>query len=678
MKFHKKKYQSMKLQLLLVYGVLIFFISIGLGGLILQQSTEVLTNHTYDSLMNTAIQSAKVVEERISVKINTLEALAQTDTIRNNNVSVDEKLALLTKELNRTDAEILGFINKDGFLYRTDMLHMDVSYQEYFKEAMKGNVYVSTPFYSLQNNLFLAAYAVPIYNDNNQVSGVLVTYGDGFEFSNITTDIAYGEHGEAYMLDNSGNIIAHHNTDYVRDVFNFMNESKNESSEYDALKSVVSIQEYMIQGATGFGNYTLNSVDTLIGYTPIPNSNWSIGVTVPENVALQSIQSLTKYILLSTVVFLIIGLIITFYVSVRISKPIISLSKSVEQIASGDLTIELDPKLFHLRTELGILSNSILSMKNDWKNIIENISSRSETLSSLLSHVSSNMNNLNHSIEGISATTEELSASIEENAASSEELHASVLEIEQSAQFISNKASSGEDILNNLTNMSVEMKANAIRSKESALSIYSLSKHDVLTALNSAKEVKQIETLSQTILDITAQTNLLALNASIEAARAGEAGRGFSVVAEQIKKLAESSTEAATMIQEVTSTIVHAVNSLTTSSSSLLNFIDQDVMTDYKQLEENSIQYSEKTMDIQSMIQEFHTTSKQLLISVQDMGRVIQDLTLATQQEAEGSNLISGESMDILISSKEVVELAEEGSAQSSSLVNTIRHFRTQ
>lgn len=158
----------------------------------------------------------------------------------------------------------------------------------------------------------------------------------------------------------------------------------------------------------------------------------------------------------------------------------------------------------------------------------------------------------------------------------SENIAASTLDIAGSVQFITEKTSQGVITAEEIEKRAEELKNRVIESKQKAQMIFDGTKAELEKAIENAKVVEQISILSESIVHITSQTNLLALNASIEAARAGEAGRGFTVVAEEIRKLAEQSKGVVTKIQDFTVQVNDSVNHLADSSNKLLEFMPRE------------------------------------------------------------------------------------------------------
>ena len=174
------------------------------------------------------------------------------------------------------------------------------------------------------------------------------------------------------------------------------------------------------------------------------------------------------------------------------------------------------------------------------------------------------------SVQQIAAGMEEISASVEEVAAAGSE-------IVGRAQKMEGEALEGEEKVNEIRKRAEEMKASARLSKQTTNEIYQQKQQEIKLAIEEVRVVHEITKMADAISQIAAQTNLLALNAAIEAARAGEHGRGFVVVSEEVRKLAEHSAVTAGDIHQVIEKVNVAVDKLTSNVEEILKFIDEKV-----------------------------------------------------------------------------------------------------
>ena len=161
----------------------------------------------------------------------------------------------------------------------------------------------------------------------------------------------------------------------------------------------------------------------------------------------------------------------------------------------------------------------------------------------------------------------------------------------------------------------------------------------VQQAMEEARVVEQISGLAQNIAGIADQTNLLALNAAIEAARAGEHGRGFAVVAEEVRKLAEDSASAVNSIQALTRQVELALDNLLENTSSILEFINKDIIKDYNSMSEIGVQYKEDsnlffqlTHLFNEQIERITASMREINIAFESVSSIIQQSTLGTQE----------------------------------------------
>ena len=665
------KFKSIKTKLLIMFATLILCICAVIGVISYNLSKNALLNNINGSLSNLSEQASIVVENRIENQLNSLEVLAESELIATETTDMNEKLEILKEEAKRSDHVWITIFDKDGNGMTTEGKKLNGAGQDYFEKAVKGESNVSDPMTSAVSGDLIVVYAVPIKH-NNVITGVLASVRDGDELSHITKDIHFASTGEAFMLNQQGEIIAHNNKTLVTEKYNAFEKVK----EDDGLKSLVELERLMVKGKEGVGEYKYEGVAKYMGYAPVAGTDWSLAITAPESEVMSEVIHLIKVISIISMTIFAAGLTVTYFITSSIAVPIKEATKLISIVATGDLTGEVPEKLLRKKDETGVLANAIQAMQSSTKGVLENVVGESASIEAMLENINRDMDQLNKNIEEISFTAQEVSADTEEAASSTEEISASSIEIERAVESIATEAQEGASAISNVSKMANEMKQNATQSKENAVSIYSKTRVSLQEAIEKSKSVNQINELAEGILSITSQTNLLALNAAIEAARAGEAGRGFAVVANEIKMLAENSKVMVTRIQEVTYIIVDAVNNLSKNSSEILEFIDKEVLQDYDILVESSEKYSENSISIESIMENFSATAEELLASVQYVTNAINEIAAATEDEAKGASNIAQEVLAVMHKSSEVIELSKSANEKSTKLINIVSHFK--
>lgn len=199
---------------------------------------------------------------------------------------------------------------------------------------------------------------------------------------------------------------------------------------------------------------------------------------------------------------------------------------------------------------------------------------------------------------------------------------------------------------------------------------------DMKETIKECEKIKHIENLSKTILDIAEQTNLLALNASIESARAGEAGKGFSVVANEIRDLAENSRNTVAEIQEVTDEVISVINKLIEESQVLLDFITSQVIKDYEMMDNTGNSYGEDTKQIRRIIEEFKAKFNEILSNMEQAQNLIMDIKKESDEEIENSKSVN-EYLDQTTSiSSNILANSEVMEESMSKLVSVVNKFK--
>ena len=257
-----------------------------------------------------------------------------------------------------------------------------------------------------------------------------------------------------------------------------------------------------------------------------------------------------------------------------------------------------------------------------------------------------------------------------------EEITATTAEINVQVGAIAKKAKEGAEVSNQITERALNLKQDALQSTKDAKTIYEEVKEKMEEAIKESNSITQISMLADTILTITSQTNLLALNAAIEAARAGEAGRGFSVVADEIRKLAEQSSRTASGIHEVVKNVYTSVGFMRDNSEAVLSFIDRNVLRDYEKLLRISEQYNEDAYYIQNLMNEFETSAIHLDTEVSSIAMAMNEVAATVSEGSIGIQDIAEKTADVVDKTVEETKMADENAVGASELMKLVERFR--
>ncbi|CAH6872526.1 Methyl-accepting chemotaxis protein [Vibrio chagasii] len=584
----------------------------------LTQETEVAINQ---EMKNVSVGTTNYIADWLSTRSDMM--LANEPTISSNSNS-DREL-LITKQAGQFLSVYAGF--SDGTIAYGDKTESwpadyDPRTRPWYKDANTASDLIITEPYQDFDGSIVISFAKAF---SGQKQGVLAADLTVTSIIDTVLNVKLDNDGFAFLVDGNNNIVAYSDEALSQKPLTSLNP------ELTANRVSQLIQNQTITTLAWPGQG-----DKLVYIANVPNTDWSLGIVIDKELAFSAVTDAIQFIALTSLILYIVISIASTMVINRLLYPLQTLSEALTQLAQGrgDLTQRIDITRMDEIGKLAELVNQFLSqMQSMLKGVVEHshdLNNHAEKANQLATQSSIRVENQQNDINQIATAIHEMSATAAE-VASHAELTASA------SQASATACNDGQEVIQQnrdaITSLAtqVEDAANVIRELE-----------------NNAQSINQI---LSTIQGIAEQTNLLALNAAIEAARAGEQGRGFAVVADEVRVLSQrthgSTEEIRVMIDTLQKNTEHAVDSMTTST----------------QLAENSVGFAEQAHDslskITQAISEINDMALQIASAAEEQRAVSEDISRNTQGIKDASDDLAQQAESSRNSSNEMSNAAE-------------------
>jgi len=578
------------------YTTIIIIVLIIISSLIMTFSMTSLTNAILlDTFQPMVKDASKTIESNLHILADRMMSIAydkrisvRAENYKKNSIETIEE----AEEVYEFYA--IGLYNKDGSLFlgrgeTFENISSDKIYQ-YLKETDNFSIGESTIF----NNKLGITMGMPVKIDGKTEFYLIGIYKYD-ALNDVLMNINIGKSGKAIIINNDGTIIGHKDENIIKkseNIFDNCSESAND------------VYNRMINGETGSSQAIIDNENTFIAFSPIRGTHWSLAIQVPNSDYTYLTTKAVTITLIAAIIMLIISIVLIYRLSKSISISVNKATKRIVTLADGDLKTQVE--IVNSKDEIELLTSSLqttissinyyvseirrilinISNGNLNINVDENYKGDFIIIKDSLNHI---INSLNKTMQMINNSATRLFQTAEILNGESERLHNASVNQNDSAEMLVNEVDAVEkklmDVSNNSTNTKLKVSeiADKIKRGNDRMKLLSESMEEI------SENAHEITNISKIIENIALQTEILSINASIEASKAGSNGTGFSVVANEIKKLSNESSIAAKnsteMIRNIHSTIKngnHLMNETAVSLNEIfeLSKIIEDITND--------------------------------------------------------------------------------------------------
>lgn len=656
-----KRTMQMREKLILSFAIVLLIPTISLGIISFQTADAKVEEKMYENAISSVTVLNQTIDQIIGATRKNVDFLAsqldagnvgpnqgdETDTIRTlldayKETHDDVELASIGTDQGVYINSPVTAVNKEGY---------DPRERPWYQAATQNKDVptVITPYLSSNTGNVVASVAQTSADGHGVVSVSLSLEA----LSKTVNSTKIGEKGYIYIIDNANKIIVH-------------------PTEKPGTEGTMAPYKDIFAQKNGSLTYTLNGNQEHAFFSTNETTGWTVVGVIDSGEVTASVRPILYTTLIVVAIAIAVSSIIIFWIVQSITKPLNRLVKASDEISNGNLTIEV---AVLGQDEFGKLSTSFNKMSESLRTVIQDVRHTADELTASSTQLAVNSSETTKATEQVALITEESAAGLEKQtsnlkhtALQMNELAGGVGQVTNSTQQVSEAAMQASELAD---------KGNA--TMQTAVSEMSSVSRFVQGMADTAGRLGQHSTsigeMVSVITDIAAQTNLLALNASIEAARAGEHGRGFSVVASEVRKLAEQSSLSGQKIVEM----VGAIQQEISMANHNVQIGQQDVSNGIRAVQfadEAFAQISEAVGVVNHQLENIAAASQQMSASTAEVVQSIDQIHAISETNADGTENISAATEEQVASMQEISSSADSLAHLAHKLQKLVEQFK--